>query len=259
MCGVSFEVSADAYGRFMGRFSEPLATRFVAWAGVTAGQRALDVGCGTGALTAELATRLGAEAVSAVDPSDSFVAATRSRLPGLDVQRAAAERLPFPDDAFDIALAQLVVHFMNDPVAGLREMARVTRGGGTVAACVWDHAGGSGPLAVFWRAARDLDPDARDESALAGAREGHLAELFAAAGLTDIEASVLTVRVAFASFDEWWEPFTLGVGPAGDHVRRLDAKRRDELRARCASLLPVDGPVDIAASAWTTLGLTSEN
>jgi SAM-dependent methyltransferase len=256
MCGVSFEVSADAYGRFMGRYSEPLAATFLAWAGVTVGLRALDVGCGTGALTAELVRRLGPEAVSAVDPSDSFVAATGSRLPGLDVRRAAAERLPFSDDVFDVALAQLVVHFMDDPVAGLREMARVTRPGGVVAACVWDHGGGGGPLAVFWRAALDLDPDARDESALAGAREGHLAELFAAAGLADIASSVLTVRASFASFDEWWEPFTLGVGPAGDHVRRLDAKRRDELRGRCASLLPIEGPVDIAATAWTTLGRT---
>jgi SAM-dependent methyltransferase len=256
MCGVSFEVSADAYGRFMGRYSEPLAMAFSARAGVAAGQRALDVGCGTGALTAELVGQLGAEAVSAVDPSESFVAAARSRLPGLDVRRAAAERLPFSDDVFDIALAQLVVHFMDDPVAGLREMSRVTRRGGVVAACVWDHAGGGGPLAVFWTAARDLDPDVRDESALAGAREGHLAELFAAAGLADIESGVLTVRASFASFDEWWEPFTLGVGPAGDHVRRLDATRRDALRGRCASLLPVDGPVDIVASAWTALGRT---
>lgn len=256
MRGVSFEVGADAYGRFMGRYSEPLAAMFLAWAGLTQGRRALDVGCGTGALTAELVRRLGAEAVSAVDPSDSFVAATRARLPGLDVRRAAAERLPFSDDVFDFALAQLVVHFMADPVAGLREMARVTRRGGVIAACVWDHGGGGGPLAVFWKAVVDLDPDARDESALAGAREGHLAELFAAAGLADIESTVLTVRASFASFDEWWEPFTLGVGPAGDYVRELDAKRREELRGRCASLLPTEGPIDIAASAWTTLGHT---
>jgi SAM-dependent methyltransferase len=256
MCGVSFEVGADAYGRFMGRYSEPLAAMFLAWADVAEGRRVLDVGCGTGALTAELVRRLGTGAVSAVDPSDSFVAAARSRLPGLDVRRAAAERLPFSDDVFDFALAQLVVHFMEDPVAGLREMARVTRHRGVVAACVWDHGGGGGPLAVFWKAALDLDPDARDESALAGAREGHLAELFAAAGLGDIESTVLTVRASFRSFEEWWEPFTLGVGPAGDYVRGLTAERRDELRGRCASLLPLKGPIDIAASAWSTLGRT---
>ena len=143
-------------------------------------------GCGPGALTARLVARLGAGQVAAVDPSEPFVAAARSRLPGVDVRVAAAESLPFDDDAFDAVLAQLVVHFMADPVAGLAEMARVARPGGTVAACVWDHAGGTGPLTTFWRAVADLDPGAHDESGLAGAREGHLAELAAAAGLEDV-------------------------------------------------------------------------
>ncbi len=254
MYRVSFEVDAEAYGRFMGRYSEPLAAQFVSLAGVVQGHRAVDVGCGTGALTAQLVACLGAGAVCAVDPSDSFVAAARSRLPAVDVRRAAAELLPFADDVFDAALAQLVVHFMTDPVAGLREMARVTRRGGVVAACVWDHAGGNSPLSVFWNAVLDLDPLARDESALAGAREGHLAELFAAAGLRDIESTVLTVRVSFATFDEWWEPLTFGVGPAGDYVQALDETRRARLRERCASLLPGQGPFDIAASAWAALG-----
>ena len=244
-------MGADAYGRFMGRYSEPLAAQFATRAAVASGQRVLDVGCGTGALTGELVARVGADAVSAVDPSESFVEAARARFPDVDVRRAAAERLPFTDRAFDCALAQLVVHFMADPVAGLTEMARVTRRDGLIAACVWDHAGGAGPLSVFWRAVLDLDPAAHDESALAGAREGHLAELFAAAGLPEIEASVLTVRVRFADFAQWWEPFTLGVGPAGDYVARLDEVRRDGLRARCAELLPAAGPIDIAASAWT--------
>ena len=249
---MSFEVGADVYGRFMGRYSEPLAESFVAFAGLAHAGRVLDVGSGTGALTAKLVER--ADAVSAVDPSEAFVAAARSRLPGVDVQRAAAEQLPFPDDVFDFALAQLVVHFMADPVAGLREMARVTRPGGTVAACVWDHAGGGSPLATFWRAVKDLDPGARDESALAGAREGHLAQLFAQAGLLDIESTLLTVRSSFAGFDEWWEPYTLGVGPAGEYVRGLDPSRRAALRERCAALLPADGPIEVSASAWSTRG-----
>lgn len=247
-------MGADAYGRFMGRYSSPLAAKFIALAGVREGQRTLDVGCGTGALTAELVARAGAGAVSAIDPSESFVEVTRTRFPDVDVRHGAAEALPFPDGEFDCALAQLVVHFMADPVAGLSEMARVTRPGGLVAACVWDHAGGSGPLSLFWRAVHELDPQARDESGLAGARAGHLAELFTAAGLHEIESSVLVVRVRFAHFDDWWEPFTLGVGPAGDYVARLDATRRDELRAHCASLLPPDAPFDITASAWTACG-----
>ncbi|MCU7728324.1 methyltransferase domain-containing protein [Actinoplanes sp. KI2] len=253
---MSFEVRAEAYGRFMGRYSEPLAGRFATFAGVVPGRRALDVGCGTGALTSELVERMGAEAVSAIDPSDAFVAATRIRFPGVDVRRASAERLPFSEEVFDFTLAQLVVHFMQDPVAGLHDMARVTRPGGVVAACVWDHAGGRGPLTVFWHAVLDLDPHAHDESQLAGAREGHLTELFVAAGLRDIESTMLTVQTRFRTFEEWWEPFTLGVGPAGDYVRGLDTERRLELRDRCASLLPQQGPVDVTASAWATIGRT---
>jgi SAM-dependent methyltransferase len=250
---VSFAVAADAYGRFMGRWSEPLAEQFLELAGVQPGQRVLDVGCGPGALTGLLVDRLGPAAVSAVDPSESFVAATGARFPEADVRPAVAEQLPFPDDSFDVTAAQLVVHFMTDPVAGLREMARVTRPTGVVAACVWDHAGGGGPLAGFWRAVRELDPDAHDESGLAGAREGHLAELFEAAGLTGVEPTTLTVRVGFTGFADWWEPFTLGVGPAGAYVGGLDAAHREALRARCAEQLP-SGPFEVAATTWAVRG-----
>lgn len=249
ICVVSFNVTADAYTRFMGRFSEPLAVQFVERAGVRPGQQALDVGCGPGALTAQLVHRLGPDAVVAIDPSAPFLAAIRARFPAVEVRCGAAEHLPFPDDRVDLALAQLVVHFMADPVQGLREMSRVTRPGGFVAACVWDHAGGDGPLATFWRAVRDLDPEARDEAELAGSREGRLAELFAAAGLQSIQPSTLNVTVRLETFAEWWEPFTLGVGPAGDYVTQLDEARRGDLRARCAEVLP-PAPFEVAASAW---------
>jgi SAM-dependent methyltransferase len=247
---VTFDVTAEAYDRFMGRFSEPLAVRFADLAGVQPGQRALDVGCGPGALTAQLVERLGADAVTAVDPSPQFVAAAGERFPDVDVRTGTAEHLPFDNDTFDLALAQLVVHFMSDPVAGLREMARVTRPGGTVAACVWDHAGGTGPLTVFWRAARDLDGVARDESDLPGAREGHLEALFAQAGLREIEGTALAVTVPFATFDDWWQPFTLGVGPAGAYVAGLDDPDREALESRCEQLLP-PAPFELTASAWT--------
>src|SRR5215468_8586984 len=233
---MSFDVSADAYTRFMGRYSEPLAARFADLAGVRSGQRALDVGCGPGALTAELSGRLGVGEVCAVDPSESFAV-------------AAAERLPFPDGAFDAVLAQLVVHFMADPVAGLREMGRVTRPDGVVGACVWDHGGGRGPLTPFWRAVRQLDPSADDESGLAGVGEGQLAALFGQAGLAGADATTLTVRVSYATFGQWWQPFTLGVGPAGDYVGSLTARRRRLLRERCRELLG-EGPFDVSATAW---------
>jgi SAM-dependent methyltransferase len=246
---VSFNVSADAYARFMGRFSEPLAVEFADWAGVQPGQRVLDVGCGPGALTAVLVDRLGAGAVSAVDPSPPFVAAVRDRFPDVEVHEGTAEQLPFADGTFDAALAQLVVHFMADPVVGLREMSRVTRPGGPVAACVWDHAGGGSPLSTFWSAVHDVDPSARDESGLAGAREGHLAELCEQAGLQQVESSRLTVDVGFESFERWWEPYTQGVGPAGVYLAQLDEPRRQQLQARCAELLP-PGPFTVAAAAW---------
>jgi SAM-dependent methyltransferase len=197
---------------------------------------------------------LGAAYVSAVDPSEPFVASMRDRYPEVDVQRAAAERLPFPDDAFDAALAQLVVHFMADPVAGLAEMSRVTRPDGVVAACVWDHAGGHGPLSPFWNAARDLDPDVQDESAGAGAREGHLTELFTAAGLRRVEEVPLSVGVEHPSFEEWWEPYTLGVGPAGDYVAGLSQERQAAVREQCRRTLP-EAPFVLTARAWTARGL----
>lgn len=251
---MSFDVAAEAYDRFMGRYSRLLSPQLADLAGVRGGQRAIDVGCGPGALTAELVTRLGPAAVAAVDPSEPFVAAAQARNPGVDVRRASAEQLPFPDDTFDAALAQLVVHFMSDPVAGLAEMARVTRRGGVVAACVWDHAGGHGPLAVFWQAARELDPEVDDESQLAGTREGHLAELFAAAGLREIEETAHSANLEHPTFDAWWQPFTLGVGPAGFHVASLDAKGQAELRERCRALLPTP-PFVLTATAWATRGL----
>jgi len=251
---VSFEVAADAYDQFMGRWSRLLAPQLADLAGVRSGLRALDVGCGPGALTTELATRLGPGAVAAVDPSESFVAAARARNPGVDVRQAAAEHLPFPAGMFDAALAQLVVHFMEDPVAGLAEMARVTRPGGVAAACVWDYAGGRGPLGPFWLAARELDTGVEDESRLAGTRAGHLAELFEAAGLRDVAHTALSVSRDHADFEEWWEPFTRGVGPVGSHVSRLAAQQQVELRERCRSKLPA-GPFTITARAWAARGV----
>jgi SAM-dependent methyltransferase len=249
-----FAVSADAYDRFMGRYSVLLSPQLADLAGVQVGQRVLDVGCGPGALTAELVERVGPAAVSAVDPSEPFVAAARERHPAVSVQQASAEQLPFPDEAFDAALAQLVVHFMSDPAAGVTEMRRVTRQDGVVAACVWDHAGGQGPLSPLWEAARELDSQVQDESRLVGAREGDLAQLFESAGLREVEETALSVSVGHPSFEEWWEPFTFGIGPAGAYVAGLDSERRAQLREHCREALP-DAPFVLAARAWTARGL----
>jgi SAM-dependent methyltransferase len=238
----------------MGTYSADLAPALANFAGIEAGQKALDVGCGPGALTAELVRRLGPDAVAAVDPSEPFAAAARERHAGVDVRVAPAEELPFPDGSYDAALAQLVVHFMSRPVAGLAEMARVTRRGGLVAACVWDLAGGRAPISVFWRAVHELDPDAEDESGLPGARAGHLVELLEAAGLRGIEERELSSSVEHASFDEWWEPYTLGVGPAGAYARTLGDDELSALRERCRELLP-PAPFTVTATAWAARGL----
>jgi len=253
---MAFDVAAEAYDRFMGRYSRLLSPQMADFGGVTAGQRALDVGCGPGALTAELVNRLGADAVAAVDPSTPFVQAIRTRYPGVEVHEAPAEALPFADASFDAAFAQLVVHFMTDPVAGLTEMRRATRHGGVVAACVWDLAGGRSPLSVLWKAAAELDPDVEDESRRPGAREGHLAELFKAAGLRDVEAWYLEVTLEHPTFDEWWEPYVAGVGPAGAYVAGLDPERQAELRERCRAALP-EAPFVLTSRAWAARGLAT--
>jgi SAM-dependent methyltransferase len=245
---MTFEVPPDAYARFMGGFSDLLSGPFCDFAGVAAGQRALDVGCGPGPLTTQLVDRLGEDRVAAIDPSESFVAATQSRFPRADVRRGSAEDLPYADGEFDVALAQLVVHFMADPVTGLREMGRVVRGGGVVAACVWDLASGRGPFADFWAAAGDLDPETGND-VRQGGREGQLADLCAAAGLTDIESTALVARRQYATFDDWWEPYTFGIGPIGAFVRKLGDADREALRLRCAQRFP-DEPFEIAATAW---------
>ena len=250
---MSFAVPADAYDRYMGRYSAQVSPQLADLAGVKGGQRVLDVGCGPGALTAELVARVGPAAVSAVDPSASFVAAARERNPAVSVQQASAEQLPFPDQAFDVVLAQLVVHFMSDPAAGVTEMLRVTRQDGVVAACVWDHAGGQGPFSALWEAARELDPEVDDESRLMGTREGDLARLFESSGLHEVEETALSVSVEHPSFEEWWERFTLGVGPPGAYVTGLETQRRAQLREHCRELLP-DAPFLVTARAWAARG-----
>lgn len=250
---MTFDVAADAYDRFMGRYSTQLSVGLADLAHVDVGQRVIDVGCGPGALTTELVRRLGADGVAAVDPSDLFVEAAQLRHPGVDVRRSGAESLPYEDDTFDAALAQLVVSFMTDAVAGLTEMARVTRRDGAVAASVWDLAGERAPISPFWQAVRELDDRAVDESDMAGARAGHLVELFETAGLRELEETELSASVAYESFDEWWAPYTLGVGPAGAYTTTLDAAGLAALRERCQNLLP-EAPFTLTSVAWAATG-----
>ncbi len=233
----------------MGRYAEPLAKVFAAFAGVGAGDRVLDVGCGPGALTACLLS-VGAEA-TAIDPSPPFVEAIRERFPDIDVRKGTAEELPYDAGAFDAALAQLVVHFMSGPIGAIKQMARVTRAGGVVAACVWD--GPTGALGPFWDAVHTIDPEAEDEALLSGAHRGHLTELFRAAGLRDVQEDPIAVDVLHPSFEEWWEPYTYGVGPAGDYIGQLDVDGRIRLESVARERLG-SAAFTVTATAWAARG-----
>ena len=245
---MSFHVTAESYDRFMGRFSAPLADQFATWAGVRPGMRVLDVGSGPGALSSRLVEIVGADRVEAADPVPAFVEALRERLPGVTATVSPAEDLPHPDGGFDAALANLVVPFMRDAEAGLRQMARVVRDGGVVAASVWQHAEGTSPLTPFWDGVHRLDPEARDEG-LVGVSEAQLGGHFAAAGLHPARAEALTVAVEFDSFQEWWEPFTFGVGPAGAWLAAQSPERREAVRNACADVLG-PAPFTVTGSAW---------
>jgi SAM-dependent methyltransferase len=252
----TFFQAADAYERFMGRYSRQLAPQFAGAAGVAAGERVLDVGCGTGALTAVLAEIVGAERVAAADPSEPFVEECRVQVPGADLRVGPAEALPFEDDAFDCALAQLVFHFVGDQAAALGEMARVTRSGGRVAACVWDFTGGMTMIRAYWDAAREIDPDAPDEIERFGGRPGQLAALWRDAGLRDVADGSLTVSSRYEDFDELWATFLGGVGPVGAHAASLDESRRDALREALRRRLgSPEAAFELSARAWYALGV----
>jgi SAM-dependent methyltransferase len=253
---VTFAASRGAYDAFMGRYADRLAPHLIAFAGVQPGDGVLDVGCGPGSLTEALGEVVGPEHVAAVEPSESFAAATAERVPAADVQVGAAESLPWPADTFDVALAQLVVNFMADADAGVAEMRRVVRPGGTVAACTWDYSGGMTMLRTFWDAALSLDPDTPDEARTM--RYNHpdvLRKLWLGAGLEAVENDALVVETSYLDFDDFWEPFTGGVGPAGVYVSSLDPDRRAALREECRRRLgePV-GAFTLSAKAWAVKG-----
>jgi ubiquinone/menaquinone biosynthesis C-methylase UbiE len=250
-----FQAPAEHYDRFMGRYTHSLATALADAAGIRPGMRVLDVGCGPGGLTRELVTRLGPGNVAAIDPAPQFAAACRDRNPGADVRTGVAEQLPWPSAHFDAALSSLVIGFLHDPGQGVREMARVTRPGGTVAACMWDTTtGGMTMLRIFWTAARQIAPAAAGESALAGTADGDIARRLRDAGLQHVISGALTSHAEYAGFDDFWQPFTLAVGPAGHYLRSLPAGEQAAVRDACRRHLP-DGPFTLPARAWYARGL----
>jgi SAM-dependent methyltransferase len=214
--GTVFGGSSDAYDRFMGRYSTQLAVAFADFAGVHAPQRALDVGAGTGALTAELVERLGEENVAAAEPSSDYAATLRARFARGDVRQALAEELPWEDGRFDSVLAQLVVIFLNDAPRAARELTRVTRPGGVVATCMWE-VDGVEMMNALNEIRRRLMPGGWSPST-DYRNEASLRRLFEEAGLRDVETTRLEVAVEYETVDELWGPAIRVGGPGGPAV-----------------------------------------
>ncbi|HEV8113711.1 MAG TPA: methyltransferase domain-containing protein [Planctomycetota bacterium] len=251
---MSFRIGTDAYARHVGRYSAALASAFCERAGVAAGDSVLDVGCGPGPLIAEAARRVGPEKVAGVDSSEPFLAICRAALPGADLRTADAEDLPFGDQSFDVVLSQLVLNFILDARAGVAEMARVARR--TVAACVWDYAGGMTMLRAFWDAAIELDPLAPDEArTMRFCTAPELRSLWERAGLRDVATGEIVVAAEYTDFEDYWTPFESGIGPSGAYVAALSNARRDTFRTACFRRLgSPPGPFRLDARAWFVRG-----
>lgn len=251
----------EAYERFMGRWSRELAPLLVTFAGVRDGDAVLDVGSGTGALTAAVAAAAPSSRIVGIDPAASYVAYARSRYPEerMRFDVGDAQQLRFGDGTFDRTLSLLVLNFIPDRSKAVDEMIRVTRLGGTVAGAVWDYGQGMQMLRLFWDEARALDPaaDARDERHMPLSRQGELEALWRAHRLRDVSEEALTIRMRFASFDDYWSPFLAKQGPAGDYVAALAAREREQLQRRLRRRLLGDGPdrpIVLDARAWAVRG-----
>jgi SAM-dependent methyltransferase len=251
-----FNAAADAYDRFMGRYSSLLAPEFADFAGIEAGQRAVDVGAGTGTLTAELVRRLGPESVAVAEPSPRFVDALRQRYPELDVQLAPAEDLTWPDGQFDAALAQLVIAFVTDAPKAVQELRRVVRADGVVAICMWDLAGGMEMLAAVARARHIVDANPVGDETLSNWKPEELRALLEGAGLRDVSVATLDVESDYSGFDEFWAALSGGVGPAGAWLQTLDDDGREAMRVEMhRELGSPDGPFTLRARCNAARGL----
>ncbi|HMA87908.1 MAG TPA: methyltransferase domain-containing protein [Burkholderiales bacterium] len=252
------------YEQYVGRWSRQVAPRFLSWLDVPPGRRWLDVGCGTGALCAAIVDRCAPSSVAGVEPSKGFLETARQNLgERVAFHAGSATAIPLGDASVDAVVSALVLNFVDDPRAALAEMARVASAGGTIAAYVWDYAGRMELMRMFWDAAVELDPAAArlDEGArFPLCRPEPLEKLFAGAGLTGVEVTPIDIATRFASFDDYWQPFLGGQGPAPAYAMSLDdaarARLRERIRARL--LLEQDGSIPLTARAWAVRAAVPE-
>lgn len=254
MTSTTFSGSSDAYERFMGRYSRPLARSFAEFAGIREGMRVLDIGAGTGALTDELIARAGAGNVAALEPSPDYSTALRERLPEVDVRQARAEELPWEDESFDAALAQLVTVFLEDAPAAVREQRRAVRDGGVVAACMWEI-DGLDMFRALGEVRRGLDPNPRAIEERYRSEES-LCELYESAGLRDVETTVLDVQTEHGSVDELWNAAIHVGGPGGPMVNAVPPDVLAQGRALFGELLgDPAGPFTLRGRAAAVRGV----
>lgn len=258
--------AGDAYERYMGRWSRKVAPLFMEWIAQPPGASWIDIGCGTGILTSALLDRCEPSRVVGIDSAEGFLQTARDRVadPRASFRPGDAQALPENDAAFDAAVSGLVLNFVPDKGAAVREMARVVRPGGTVALYVWDYAGHMQVMRFFFDAARALDPKAVefDDGVKAPVcRPGPLAQLLEGAGLEDVEVRAIDIPTAFESFDDYWTPFLGGTGSAPKYCMSLDEEARERLRETIRQRLPTgpDGEILLAARAWAAKGRVPGN
>jgi len=255
---------ADLYERYVGRWSRQVAPKFLEWLGCAAGLRWLDVGCGSGALCAAILDHCAPKSVDGVEPSAGFLETARANLAGrVALHQGSAGDIPLEDAAVDVVVSGLVLNFVTDQPAALEEMRRVARPGGAIAAYVWDYAGKMDMMRFFWDAASEMDPTAAqlDESIrFSLCTPDRLERLFAGAGLEQVAVAPIEIATIFSNFDDYWQPFLGGQGPAPTYAMSLDAGARARLRDRLEERLPVqpDGSIPMIARAWAIRGQVPE-
>lgn len=250
--------AGESYDAYMGRWSRRIAPRFLAWLRVAEDLDWLEVGCGTGALSAAIWEHCKPKSLLAIDPSDGFLASARERVQheGATFRVGDAQEIPLPDASVDVVVSALVLNFVPDQKKALAQMRRVARPGGLIAFYVWDYPGGGIEfMRAFWNAATELDPNARElteDRRFPFCTPKGLTDLVDNVGLTSIECQAIEVPTVFSDFEDYWRPFTLGAGPAPGYCASLDPAARQNLRDRLEETLPrrADGSIDLKARAW---------